>query len=100
MLRQQIAATTGNSRIYTYPIADNIRPEIFIDIQIRELIADSSSNTYRINAQWQYSTPKTDNPKNHEYQKNYPLLDHTPDTIAGATQKAVKELAQAIAGEL
>ena len=60
VLRQAIAAETGNSRLYTYPLAENNRPEVLLDLQIRELIADLPHQRFLISAQWQVSHAGSD----------------------------------------
>ena len=88
VLRQAIAAETGNSRLYTYPLAENNRPEVLLDLQIRELIADLPH---------QGSDAA---PTNHEYQQQLPLAKTDPDSLVAATAQAVKQLASAIARSL
>ena len=101
VLRQAIAGATGNSRTYTYPLAENNRPEVLIDIQIRELIADPPNQRYRISAQWQTSKRGSDAaPTNHEYQQQLPLPQSDPDSIVAATAQAINQLAAAIARTL
>ena len=101
VLRQAIAAETGNSRLYTYPLAENNRPEVLIDIQIRELIADPPNHRYRISAQWQTSKRGSDTaPTNHEYQQQLPLPQSDPDSIVATTAQAINQLAAAIARTL
>ena len=101
VLRQAIAGATGNSRTYTYPLAENNRPEVLIDIQIRELIADPPHHTYRISAQWQTSRAGSDAaPTNHEYQQQLPLPQSDPDSIVATTAQAINQLAAAIARTL
>ena len=101
VLRQAIAGATGNSRTYTYPLAENNRPEVLIDIQIRELIADPPNHRYRISAQWQTSKRGSDTaPTNHEYQQQLPLPQSDPDSIVATTAQAINQLAAAIARTL
>ena len=101
VLRQAIAAETGNSRLYTYPLAENNRPEVLIDLQIRELIADPPQQRFLISAQWQTSKAGSDAaPTNHEYQQQLPLAKTDPDSLVAATAQAVKQLASAIARSL
>ena len=101
VLRQAIAAETGNSRLYTYPLAENNRPEELIDLQIRELIADLPHQRFLISAQWQVSHAGSDAaPTNHEYQQQLPLAKTDPDSLVAATAQAVKQLASAIARSL
>ena len=101
VLRQGIAAATGNSRTYTYPLAENNRAETLIDIQIRELIAEPRKQRYRVSAQWQVSQADSDAaPVNHEYQEYLPLPKSDPDSIVAATAQAVNRLAAAIARSL
>ena len=101
VLRQAIAAKTGNSRLYTYPLAENNRPEVLIDLQIRELIADLPHQRFLISAQWQVSHAGSDAaPTNHEYQQQLPLAKTDPDSLVAATAQAVKQLASAIARSL
>ena len=101
VLRQAIAGATGNSRTYTYPLAENNRPDVLIDIQIRELIADPPNQRYRISAQWQTSKRGSDAaPTNHEYQQQLPLPQSDPDSIVAATAQAINQLAAAIARTL
>ena len=101
VLRQAIAAETGNSRLYTYPLAENNRPEVLIDLQIRELIADPPHQRFLISAQWQTSKAGSDAaPTNHEYQQQLPLAKTDPDSLVAATAQAVKQLASAIARSL
>ena len=95
VLRQAIAAETGNSRLYTYPLAENNRPEVLLDLQIREL------QRFLISAQWQVSHAGSDAaPTNHEYQQQLPLAKTDPDSLVAATAQAVKQLASAIARSL
>ena len=101
VLRQAIAAETGNSRTYTYPLAENNRVKTLIDIQIRELIAEPRKQRYRVSAQWQVSQADSDAaPVNHEYQEYLPLPKSDPDSIVAATAQAVNRLAAAIARSL
>ena len=101
ILRQGIAAATGNSRTYTYPLAENNRPEVLLDLQIRELIADLPHQRFLISAQWQVSHAGSDAaPTNHEYQQQLPLAKTDPDSLVAATAQAVKQLASAIARSL
>ena len=101
VLRQAIAAETGNSRLYTYPLAENNRPEVLLDLQIRELIADLPHQRFLISAQWQVSHAGSDAaPTNHEYQQQLPLAKTDPDSLVAATAQAVKQLASAIARSL
>ena len=101
VLRQQLANATGNSRIYTYPLGENNRPDILIDLQIRELIADLPHQRFLISAQWQVSHAGSDAaPTNHEYQQQLPLAKTDPDSLVAATAQAVKQLASAIARSL
>ena len=101
VLRQGIAAATGNSRTYTYPLAENNRVKTLIDIQIRELIAEPRKQRYRVSAQWQVSQADSDAaPTNHEYQEYLPLPKSDPDSIVAATAQAVNRLATAIARSL
>ena len=101
VLRQGIAAATGNSRTYTYPLAENNRVKTLIDIQIRELIAEPRKQRYRVSAQWQVSQADSDAaPVNHEYQEYLPLPKSDPDSIVAATAQAVNRLAAAIARSL
>ena len=100
VLRQALAAATNNSRTYTYPLGENNRPDILIDLQIRELIADVQAGQYRISAQWQNTRRDSDTPENHEYRRLIPLTQTDPDSLVAATATAVRELAQAIAASL
>ncbi|MDO4643202.1 MAG: ABC-type transport auxiliary lipoprotein family protein [Cardiobacteriaceae bacterium] len=100
VLRQKLSAKTGNSRIYTYPIGDNIRPEIIIDLQIRELIADLSQQKFILIAQWQNNKNGNGKPENHQYQQLLPLTNTDPDSIVDATAQAINLLAEAIAQSL
>ena len=100
VLRQQLANATGNSRIYTYPLGENNRPDILIDLQIRELIADVQAKQYRLSAQWQNTRRDGDKPDNHEYRRLIPLTATDPDSLVAATATAVQQLAQAIAASL
>ena len=101
VLRQAIAAETGNSRLYTYPLAENNRPEVLLDLQIRELIADLPHQRFLISAQWQVSHAGSDAaPTNHEYQQQLPLPQSDPDSIVAATAQAINQLAAAIARTL
>ncbi|MDO5091627.1 MAG: PqiC family protein [Cardiobacteriaceae bacterium] len=96
VLGENLAQRTGSDKIYTYPIADNLRPDRLIDLQIGEMIADYQSATVRLRSKWQISSPGEANPQSHSLNRDYPLEALDAHSIVATYQQILTDLADAI----
>ena len=99
---EQLKSITANPRILAYPLANNIRPEKIIDIQINDFAARQDTNTLVIRANWQITEPGKNQQTPHGYQFNrdYPLTDDSVDTLMRGYQQATADLTSSISGTL
>ncbi|UJF25364.1 PqiC family protein [Suttonella sp. R2A3] len=100
VLSQQIQDISGKAAFYQYPLAYNIRPDVIIDVQIKELIADTAERDLKIRADWQISNAGERNPMSYRFNQRYPLESGDINAIVAAHQKALLALSQAIAEAL
>ena len=95
---EQLKSITGNPRILAYPLANNIRPERIIDLQINDFAARQDSNNLSIRSNWQITQPgkNQQTPPGYQFNRDYPLQSEGIEALMLGYQKAVTELTAAI----
>lgn len=95
---EQLQLITANPRVLAYPLANNIRPERIIDIQINDFAANQSDNTLLLRANWQITTPKqgAKPPPGYQLNRRYPLANNEIATLMRTYQQAMADLVTAI----
>ena len=99
---EQLQSITHNPRILAFPLANNIRPERIIDVQINDFVTRQDSNTLFIRSNWQItqSGKNQQNPPGYQFNRDYPLSDDTIDTLMQGYQQATADLSAAISNTL
>lgn len=99
VLQQDLSALSGRS-VHAYPLPGNLRPERIVDVQIAQMIASQADKTFVVSATWQISAVGAAHPPSHHFARRYPMTRITPTQIAAACQRALTDLANAIAATL
>lgn len=100
VLGEAIAQRSGSSKVYVYPIANGLRPERLIDVQIGEMIADYQTRNVILRSKWQVSTPGEANPPSYTLNRDYPLQRLDAASIVSAYRQILTDLGQAITATL
>lgn len=96
VLLQSLSKGIGSPRFYSYPLANNLRPQRILDIQIIEMVANAETDRFTLTASWQVANPGERNPQSYDFSQSYLLQGTDPQTIVANYQQALADLAIAI----
>lgn len=99
---ERLKDITANPRILAYPLANNIRPERIIDVQINDFAASKDDHKLLIRSNWQITQPgkNQQTPPGYEFNRDYPLQDDSMDVLMRGYQQATADLTTAISDTL
>ncbi|MBV7434289.1 PqiC family protein [Cardiobacteriaceae bacterium TAE3-ERU3] len=99
---ERLKNITANPRILAFPLANNIRPERIIDVQINDFVASRDDNKLLIRSNWQITQPgkNQQTPPGYEFNRDYPLQDDSIDALMRGYQQATADLTTAISDTL
>lgn len=102
VLVEQLQSITNNPRILAYPLANNVRPERIIDVQINDFAALQEKNALLLRANWQITRAgKTlKDPAGYQFERSYTLKDPSIDSLMHAYQQATADLSVEISRTL
>ena len=99
VLAQDLTALSAHP-VHVFPLAANLRPERVLDVQIIEMIANRAERQFIVSATWQVSAADERHPPTHRFARRYPMARIAAAEIAAAYQRALGDLAKAIAATL
>lgn len=100
LLALHISKRLNSQEFYSYPLAQNIRPDRIIDISIIEMIGYAENQRFQAAATWQIHDKDGNRLALHQFNREYSLENTAGNTLAKTYQKALEALSTAIAQSL